>query len=781
LFVRRSAARRGRLRPLRNRDEIREAKMKKPTLFLALGASTLAMAESERAFAQEATQADDEIVVSARKTEESLIEAPVAVSVISGDFLEQTGFNSIDEIVRFVPGFDLTPVNTTRATGSKIRGISTFSFSDGFESSVATVIDGVVMGREAQGFFDLFDVQSIEVIKGPQGTLFGKNASAGVVNIKTKLPEMEFGGGADFTYGSFDEVKARASITGPLIEDKLAFRLSGTFNKSDGNIDNAFPGEKDLNNKDSYAARAKLLYQPSDEFRAIFAADIVQEDVDCCVPTFRTAGPNSGAITFAQNPGVQQLQAALAALGVVPSPGNRVSAVRAANINQRSEAGGASLTMEYDADWTNFTSITSWRDWNINEFNEADNISTSNVNNRNGTKSSTEQFSQELRLDGDIGDRIAYVGGLYYFHQDLEALGRVDIELALPFPPAFNVRTIADRTVETNSFAAFSEITLDITDDLSLIAGGRFSHEKLEATYSRIASPIITTRPFGPFFGPNVTGAQKVTDDNLSGRVILRYMWSDDLMTYASWTRGYKGPGIDVAESVNVAAITTPGGLPVLAPEVPNLFEAGVRARMFDNSFTFNLTGFHQNVDDLQAIATNSLGSTINLSIDRVNSIGLELETTWEPTFINGLTLTGTGTFNEVDIVQFGERPDLVDRRFRDTPRFYYSVIGDYNLALVGDWSGFLRGEWTWQSSKNSSLARATFSNIDAYGLLNLRAGVNAPNDRYGFVFSVENVTDKVYAHFILGTSYGVLDGNRTSAQFIGDPRTWKLTLRANF
>ena len=138
------------------------------------------------------------------------------------------------DVVRFVSGISLSPLNTTRANGSKIRGISTFSFSDGFESSVSTVVDGVVLGREAQGFADFLDVRSIEVIKGPQGTLYGKNASAGVINIQTNDPEFAFGGSADATYGSFNETKVRGTLTGPLVSDKLAIRLTGTYNKRDG-------------------------------------------------------------------------------------------------------------------------------------------------------------------------------------------------------------------------------------------------------------------------------------------------------------------------------------------------------------------------------------------------------------------------------------------------------------------------------------------------------------------------------------------------------------------
>jgi len=740
-----------------------------------IAASAIAISTAAPAFAQ-----PDTIVVTARKTEETLLETPVAVSVVSGDFLDETGFNTVEDIVRFVPGFDLTPVNTTRATGAKIRGISTFSFSDGLESSVATIIDGVVLGREAQGFFDFFDVESIEIIKGPQGTLFGKNASAGVINIRTKDPEYEFGGGLDVSYGSFNEVKVRGTVTGPLIEDELAVRLSGTYNSHDGAFDNPIPGERDINDKNTFSLRGKLLWEPNERFSATLIGDYTEEENHCCLPTFRVAGDPNLVFAFAANPGVLQLQDALAAVGVVPGPGNRSVPVRYEDILQESSAWGAALNMEYDlGDNTTLTSITSYREWEIDEFNEADGVFNSNVNNRNGTISNTEQFSQEIRLNGSIGEKINYVGGLYYFHQDLFAQGLVSIELAAF--GLFNVRTDSPRTVTNDSLAAFGEVTYDLTDRLSLIAGGRFTHEEIDATFERIATPINPLLPFGFQFGPNYVGAQQVEDDNLSGRFILRYFWDDNFMTYASWSRGYKGPGIDVAVSTDAAAAAMPGGLPVLAPEIPTLIEAGFKTVAFDNSLTANVTFFHQNIRNIQTITTDASGMTVNTGIDKVNSIGVEADVIYAPPAIEGLTFTGGFTFNEVDIVEFAANPLVEDTRFRDAPRYFYSLIGDYRKPVFGsDYEGFMRAEWSWQSSKNSSLEKLPDRFVDAYGLLNLRVGVNSPENRYGITFAVENVADKDYEHFIFGSSYGVVDGV-TISQYLGRERTWSVTLRGSF
>ena len=612
--------------------------------------------------------------------------------------------------------------------------------------------------------------------------MFGKNASAGVINIQTNDPAFDFGGSADATYGSFDEIKVRGTVTGPLVSDKLAVRVTGTYSRRDGVLENAIAGERDLNDRDGYSLRAKLLYKATDDLRVVLTGDLGHSSNRCCQSTYRFAGPPVGALAFATNPGVLQLGTALAALGIVPGPGNRKIGVRDERILEKKNSGGLALNLDYDFADSSFSSITAWRKWNIDEFNEADGLSNSNVNSRNGTRVETEQFTQELRLNTKFGSAVDLVAGLFFFHQDLQANGRVDIELALPFPGSFfNVRTLADRTVATNSYAAYGEATFNLSEKASIILGGRYTHDALVATYNRASSALDATKPFTPFFGANVVGIQPFNSDNLSGRIIGRYFWAENIMTYLSWSRGYKGPGIDVAESVNVAAVLQPGGLPVLKPEIPTLWEAGARTALFDKALTTNLTFYRQRLRNLQTITPSAIGAALNVGIDLIKSNGFELEMILRPAALPGLTVTGGYTLNDIKIAKFTANPALVGKRFRDNAHDFYSIIGDYQTKLGGsEYQGFARAEWSWQGAKNTDLAGRANFDVAAYGLLNLRAGFNAPNDRYGVTFSVENVTDKVYSHFVLGSSYSALD-NVTTTQFIGDPRTWKVTLRTKF
>ena len=721
----------------------------------------------------------EEVVVTARKQDESLIDTPVAVSVIGAEFFEQTGFNSMADIVKFVPGFDYSPTNTTRANGTRIRGISTFSFSDGFESSVATVIDGVVMGREAQGFFDLYDVESVEVIKGPQGTLFGKNASAGVVNVRTKKPEFEFSGGSDVMFGTDNELRVRGTVTGPLIENTLAYRLTGSSHVTDGKLNNAFPGQDDVNDKDTWSLRGKLLFQPSDNLSALLTVDTVKEDNACCLPTYLTSNDDIAIIAIASTANAIQLQAALDEFGIKPGKGNRDVAIFDDRINQESEAGGVALELNYGFEGgTQLTSITSWRDWEIDEFNEADQLSNTDINNRNGTEAESTQVSQEFRLFGDMGDSVSYVAGLFYFNEDVDADGSIFVQLG-SFG-VFNTQLQAVRSVETTSAAVFGEFTWDVTERFSLIAGGRYTDEEKKGSYTRTYTPINPNFPQSEFLGAAFAGETIIDDQDFSGRVIGRYNISENVNTYLTLSRGYKGAGIDVAESANLNFVNEEGGLPVLDPEIPTLLELGFKGWFLDETLSINTALFTQSVEDLQSINRDAAGLTRNISITEILSKGLEADITYLPP-VDGLTLSASLTWLDVKYEKFDDQPALEGADYQGVPEWAISFIGDYGFEIGdGGWDSFVRAEYYWQDEKNSSAGGEEAFAIDSYGLLNLRAGVTSPSGLYSVVFGVENATGEDYPYFVGGSTFAVLGGSATS-QFLGPDRTYRLTIGAKF
>jgi iron complex outermembrane receptor protein len=720
----------------------------------------------------------EEVVVTARKQNESLVDTPVAVSVLDADFFEKSGLNTMADVVKFVPGFDYSPTSSVRANGTRIRGIRTASYSEGFESSVAVVIDGVVMARESAGFFDLYDIESVEVIKGPQGTLFGKNASAGVINVTTKNPEYESSGGADIMFGTYDERRIRGTVTGPLIDDRLAYRITGSMNVNDGVINNEYAGEDDVNSKDTWSLRAKLLYEPTEQLSALLTLDTVEEDNKCCIATWRSSGDDLGLIGAAYTENALQLQEALDLAGITAGPGNRSVAIFEDRINQESEGNGVALEINYDLGFAQFTSISAWRDYYIDEFNEADQLSNTDLNNRNGTEADSEQLSQEFRLTGDINDSINYVAGLYYFNEDIDADGSIYVELGAY--GLFNSRTRSMRSVETTNLAAFGEVNWHMTDKFTLIVGGRFSDEEKGAEFSRMGTPINPELPFATLFSGDYVGAQKSDDTDFSGRVIGRYNITDNVNTYLAWSQGYKGPGWDVGDGANGALAGEQGGLPFVDAEIPTLMEIGFKGWFLDDTLSLNTALFNQSTKDLQTIRPIPGGGVSNLAIGEVVSKGFEADFTYI-TPVDGLLLIGSLTYLDVVYEEFVQEPELEGEDFEGVPEWAYSLIANYDFQ-VGDtgWSGFARAEYSWQDEKNTATGAAERTLIDDYGLLNLRAGFTSPSEKYTATLAVANATDEDYPYWIGGSTFTAL-GSTATSQYLGLDRVVRLTLGAKF
>ncbi len=743
----------------------------------------------------------EEIVVTARKTSESLAETPVAVSVLTDEFFDESGFNTITEIVKFVPGYDFSPITTTRAASPSVRGISTFSFSEGFESSVATVIDGVPMGREAQGFFDLYDVERVEVLKGPQGTLFGKNTSAGVINIVTKKPEYEFSMGGDVTIGSRGERRVRGTVTGPLMDNELAYRITGSMHQNDGMLDNELAGEDDINSKDTWSLRGKFLYEPTDQLSALLTLDYTDEDNHCCIATYNQAGSAQDLISgplgglyggndpflFQQIPGsVIHLEDALANAGIVPGTSNRDVALFERDVRQKSEAKGASLQIDYGLGNATLTSITAWRDWEIDETNDQDILGESDFLNFSGAAATAEQFTQEIRLAGLLNESVSYVTGLFYFDEEQDADGGNSIDIALVHPifgDVLNFRNRAVRSVETRHFSAFGEVTWDVTERFSLVFGGRYTDEKKDAEldYSVFAvNPDFGFNTLG-FVGGSISGAQTVDDTDFSGRVIARYALTDEINTYLTWSRGYKGAGIDVTTGIRAQNIAPGDGLPVVEPEIPTLIELGVKGVFLNNTLSVNTAVYHQTVEDYQRINANQDSSfTQNLGIDEVESTGFEVDLSYA-TPIEGLMLSAALSYIDVTYEEYVQQPAAEGTNLAFIPEKSASFIGSYHFDLGNSgWRAFTRVEYSWQDEKNTTsgvIPNPRFD-IDSYGLLNLRLGVTSPSERYSIRLSVENAADEDYVHYVGSSIYGLFDGV-TNIQYLGPDRFYRFTLEA--
>ena len=723
------------------------------------------------------TSSDEPIIVTARKQPETLQDSPLAISVIDEDFLDLTGIIEIDRLADFVPGFSITPAATTRATGPKIRGISTFSFSDGFESSVATAIDGVVLGREAQGYFDLFDIATIEVIKGPQGTLFGANASAGLINIRTRDPEFDPNGFVKLRIGNFHERRIEGALTGPLTE-KLALRISGIRNKREGYLENVIPFAKDLNDKDSFGGRAKALWLPTERLTLSLALDYAREDDRCCASTFRAAGSPTPIVALALNKHVIQLKQALQSGGITAGPDNRRVAVLDGSVRNLAFGYGGAVDITHASPYWTVNSISAWRGFSLDERKEPDGVLLSDVSNSLGSNSDAQQFSQELRVSSKALSDLDLIVGGYFFHQSLQATAFSSVELALPVLPYFNVLSSSETGVKRRSFALFAEGTRHLGDRTALIVGSRLSWNRIQANYQRTVDPINEALPFGPIFGNDLFGTQELSRTGYSGRIIVRHYLKESLTAYATLSRGHKPSGVDVALTVDRRAIETDGGLPTLPAEKTVLREIGIKGGL--EKLTFGAAIFDQDLHDLQTIQTNNAGALNNLSIDRLASRGAEIDFEFDASKNKALIVTGSLAYLDIVIAEFAARPELEGRPFRDNARWSWSLTGTYGMKVGDRLDGMLRVEAAGRSAKNTSTNLEPFADLPAQATVNFRMGVTAAAKNFELLLSIENVLDDGSAQFVYGSPYRILDGS-TSSQFLGPPRRFGISALQRF
>ncbi|MEM9168361.1 MAG: TonB-dependent receptor [Pseudomonadota bacterium] len=463
----------------------------------------------------------DEIVVTAQKKEQTLQEVPVALSVLDGETIENAfPSNNLESLTTLLPSVSFRKGSTNANSAITIRGIGTISFSDAAEPSVATVVDGVVLGRSGQAFGDIYDIERIEVLRGPQGTLFGKNASAGVVNIVTRGPNQdEFEGYVSASVFQDQEYQVRARVSGPISED-VAFSLVATRSEFDGFIRNEF-NNRDVNGYDRWGARMQVLWEPSDDFNALFTYEHNESDDDCCADIPALAANDARFVDSIVPPGGNGI--------VDPGDGSRPVADIQLDTRQIDQDFATRTINNFDAFSVNLekvalgghtiTSITSFREWSNTEFREGDFTSTDGreslpVNfgavgfllHDVGTRDNS-QFSQEIRFQSPAESRLNYQVGAYYFDLQIESDFTRDAscqnnggqnQAILDANPGLtcNADDIVSATnfavVDFDNLAFFGQADIDVIDGFNVLFGARWTRDEVTFTNSR-----VNNDPFG--------------------------------------------------------------------------------------------------------------------------------------------------------------------------------------------------------------------------------------------------------------------------------------------
>jgi iron complex outermembrane receptor protein len=741
-------------------------------LVAGMVAGICAMLAAPGASAQDSVERLDEIVITAQKREQKLQDVPIAVSVVGGELVEATAGYNIESLRALVPSLNVRKTNTSLNQSIFLRGVGTINFAIAAQPSVATVLDGVVLSSAGEAFGDLYDIERVEVLRGPQGTLFGKNASAGVVNIITKRPGDEFGGYVDVGYYEGNEVRVKAAVDMPISEN-VRSRTTITWGDFDGYINNVSPtaGGGKMNGYDRKGVRSAWDFD-AESSRWSLNFDFRESDDNCCVEVIGTRPTGTSAAAL------------LSLMGGLDFLGDESRVVRQ-NLQMRSFERAWGFSLQGDIDWNDktVTSITAYRTWDATEIREGDwlDVAAAYVGNpfaqlHDFGPQETKTLSQELRLASAGGETLDYVAGLYFSKTDSERYFRRDTIVcrsttlapdATGLAPCRIGASVIDTTPSANAtfgagfqnMAAFLDGTWNISDRLRAIGGVRYTRDELDYyhtyNFSPSAGPGIRTAPAGS--GPTAQLGGSNTSSNVSGRLGLQLDFTDDMMLYATYSRGYKGPAYNVFFNMGV------NNTPVIEAENVDSYEAGIKASALDGRMLLNIAAFKADYTDFQANNFTYLNSALITTLTNageVSSQGVELDFQLKPS--SWFSVGGGIAYTDAQVDKFftppGSTPTVRDgTQLPLAPELKGSLVVEGTFP-VGSWTLSPNVVVAYTDDQFSDLNEPAALKIPSYTTVDVALALTDADDRLRVTLVGRNVGDEAYT--VLKTAGGPNGGN---------------------
>ena len=719
------------------------------------------------------------VTVTTRRRNESAQNVPTSMSVIDDKGLEGARIYRVQDLQQLLPSTTVNYVHA-RQLSFAVRGLGNNTASDGLEGSVGVYLDNVYLARPGMAAFDALDVQQLELLRGPQGTLFGKNTTAGVLNITTKQPTFRTENTAELSGGQFGYLQGKATISGAF-SDSAAGRLSVYKTHDDGYITNVFNGKK-VQGGDREGARAQVLLEPEGGFSARLIADYNSEDSNNGTLVFYNAGPSGKFLTQAAAVGGHPItDPSLREVNL--DSGSHVS------VHQGGVSGEANWKLDNDY---KITSISAYRFWKFTPRNDdgLDVPVTYNV----GASTRHRQFTQELRLATPLGRPVESVVGAYYYYQNLD-----DTSFTLNGPLAdkfngtpagawSNVTSYGYGHLRVNSYALFGQSIWHIDPQWDLTGGLRATYEDKIAQVSRdapIGGAVVSGAALASRnarYGAYSSGDVKLNNLSPSALVTLAYKVDPDVLAFGSLSHGEKSGGINL--SVPGAA-----GLSSLkiGNEKANNLELGVKSNLLEHRAQINASVFFNVVHGYQNNAYDPTTQTSYLTnAGNVRSRGVELETTLLAA--RGLTLGASGSFNDVKYLEYKNAPcppertgascDLSGRAaLVNAPRWIGNLSAQYAHPVADNAEAYVNTNYAYRASTYGTLDASAYSRIPSYSLTNVSAGVRIKqgSTKWDISLWAKNVFDKLYYTSMWNTNPGAYNA------VIGNPRTVGLTARAEF
>ncbi|WP_417471282.1 TonB-dependent receptor [Maricaulis sp.] len=826
---------------------------KKTILFAA--ASVIALTGAQAA-AQE-SRSVDVITVTAQKREQGIQDVPVAVTAYNEDLLQNSGVRDLKDLMIISPGLNVTSTTNDFVTTARIRGIGTVGDNPGLESSVGIVIDGVPRARNGVAFNDLGEMERIEVLRGPQGTLFGANTTAGIINVVTKRPEFEFDYNGELTYMGGDATGwgAAAGITGPL-SDRIAGRLYAASRSHDGyQTAETFGGprtETEDRTQNFFTLRGQVLFDFSDQANLLLTADYTERDEDCCGAPSIVSGPTAGAINFLV-PGARPMAGSEDPFsGLVQS--NR-------DTGQEITDQGFSAELNLNFESFDVTAILSDRDYELRsgqdtDFTGADIVFRDIDNNRfefgNTTfelrvSGSTENFEwmvgsyysnenlvreDAIQMGAHFSTYLGLLGGSPTLVTDLaNGLGGFLIPGYVPLAAGTGVplgggNPVGDTfTQDGDSLSFFTHNTWHLTDATDLTFGLRHTRTEKTAHFdfgesyapacdvweTVFGDALDFSTPFAQavlgFFPPGsdtfgaytclpfardvfarIDNTQTLEENEFSGLLSLSHRFSDDLLMYGTYSRGYKAGGFNLdrfdqagSDAVDFTSVlANPNTYPArFDPETVDSFEIGIKTEWANDTVLANFYLFQSDFDTYQLNTFNGIAFFVT-SIDGASTQGAEMELLWLPEAMPGLTMQGGLTYANATYDTFAptgtpEVDVLSGQNFSLAPEWYASASATYN-GTFGDnmtWLAHLSARYLSEHNTGSDLDIEKMQ--DAYTVFNGRIGIGAADETWSLELWGRNLTDEGYIQ--VGFDGPFQPGSFNAST--GQARSWGLTLRA--
>ncbi len=766
------------------------------------------------------------VVVTSRRRSETAQDIPIPVSVVGGDLVEDAGAFNVNRVKELIPSVQLYTSNP-RNTGINIRGLgSPFGLTnDGLDPGVGFYVDGVYYARPAAATLDFIDVERIEVLRGPQGTLFGKNTTAGAFNITTRKPSFEPGANFEVSYGNYGYVQAKSSITGPLSKT-VAARVSFSGTQRDGLIENVKTGQyvNDINN---LGGRAQLLFKPSDKTSILLAGDASRQRPNGYAQVV------AGVVTT-QRPVYRQFNAIIADLNYTLPSDNAFDRKIDHDTPWRSgnDLGGVSLNIDQKIGPGTLTSTTAWRYWNWDPSNDRDFTGLQALA-KSQNPAKHKNWSQEIRYAGEFNAHLSGVVGVFAMGQEVKINGTEESGIAQwrfsqsstnalwKTPGLFEGYGISTQaSIKSVSAAAFANVDWKVTEGLHILPGIRFNYDKKDVNYNRTAYGGLDTAKYAGTkaqkttlqgFKNGVYTSQSYTanadENNFTYQLTVAYKANKRVNAYATYSTSYKPVGVNVAglPTVNGAAATD---LAVIKPEDVKHIEFGVKTNPTDN-VTLNVTFFNTDIKNYQTnVQSPELGVNRGYiaNAEKVNVKGSELDASIRVN--KNLSFFGALTYTDAKYVTFTNAPLPLeetgavtqDPAFPNDPtktvQLAFKDVSGGELPGISKWAGSFGGEilsnpvtFFGQESKiflgfnafyrsdfSSSPSPSAYLNINGYALVNAQLGFRATTGLSFFVWS-RNLTNKNYYEQLL-----VAGGNAGQyAGVLGDQRTYGVTLRYTY